>query len=148
MMAALKAGFIYFVLAFTAGFLLGTVRTLIVAPALGELTGVVIELPLMLATSWFACRWVLQRESQPLPMSWRTVMGFSAFLWLMVAEALLSVTLLGRSLAEHFALFGTLPVMLGLAGQLAFAVFPAVQDPSSRRIFSRHPRAGGDPPLR
>jgi hypothetical protein len=127
MTGALKAGFVYFVLAFAAGFLLGTIRTLVVTPVLGELTAVLIELPLMLATSWIACQWVLRHMGVPLPMSSRGIMGLSAFLWLMVAEALLSVILLNRSLAEHFALYGSLPVMLGLAGQLAFAVFPVVQ---------------------
>jgi hypothetical protein len=127
MTGALKAGFVYFAIAFAAGFLLGTIRTLVVAPALGEMIGVVIELPLMLATSWLACRWVLDRFAVPDRLSTRGLMGLSAFLWLMLAEALLSVTLLNRSLVDHFALYGSLPVLLGLAGQIAFAGFPLLQ---------------------
>lgn len=41
---------------FAAGFGLGTIRVLLLAPYFGELTSVVFEIPLMLLLSSFACR--------------------------------------------------------------------------------------------
>lgn len=54
-------------------------------------------------------------------------MGAIAFLLLMGAEAGLSTLLAGRTLAEHLALYSQLPHQVGLAGQLAFALFPWIQ---------------------
>jgi hypothetical protein len=46
----------YFGLIFALGFLLGTVRTLLLAPATGATAAVLIELPVMLGASWLAAR--------------------------------------------------------------------------------------------
>jgi hypothetical protein len=55
------------------------------------------------------------------------VKGAVAFVLLMAAEATLSVLLSGRSLAEHFELYARPAYLLGLAGQIGFAVFPVVR---------------------
>ena len=54
-------------------------------------------------------------------------MGAIAFTLLLITEALLALSLGGLSLTEHLARYATLPVMLGLAGQLAFAAFPMIR---------------------
>ena len=59
--------------------------------------------------------------------------GAIAFLLLMLAEAGLSTLLAGRSLADHLALYAQLPHQVGLAGQLAFALFPWMQARRSLR---------------
>lgn len=111
----------YFAGVFAAGFLLGTLRTLWLAPALGEFVAVAAELPIMLAVSWWWCRRLL--ALRPLPIPGRAVMGASAFTWLMLAELALSLVL-GRSLADHLAAMQAPPGLLGLAGQLVFAALP------------------------
>ena len=134
---ALKAGTVYFFLVFAAGFAFGTLRTLFIAPVIGDLIAVALELPLMLAISWIACRWVLQRIRVPNLTYHRIVMGASAFILLMVAEVLMSTQLASRDLASHFALYRTLPVFIGLLGQIAFALFPLFQtaDQTARSVW-------------
>src|SRR5262245_49583676 len=58
---ATKAGGLYAIIVFLIGFILGTIRVLLVAPRLGETTAVIIEAPIMLAASWFVCRWCVDR---------------------------------------------------------------------------------------
>jgi hypothetical protein len=54
-------------------------------------------------------------------------MGAVAFALLMVGELCVSVFGFGRTVAEHFATYGALEAQLGLAAQLLFAAFPALQ---------------------
>ena len=54
---ATKAGALYANIVFLIGFILGTIRVLLLAPRLGETTAVIAEVPVMLAASWFVCRW-------------------------------------------------------------------------------------------
>jgi hypothetical protein len=125
--AALKAGFAYFAVAFAAGFALGTLRVLVVAPRLGEAAAVLLELPVMLAISWAACGWVLDRFAVPPGGLHRLATGAFAFALLMLAELAVAVIAFGRSPAEHLAAYRSAGAALGLAAQLAFAAFPLVR---------------------
>ena len=58
---ATKAGALYAIVVFSIGFILGTIRVLLLAPRLGETTAVIVEAPIMLAASWFVCRWCVDR---------------------------------------------------------------------------------------
>lgn len=124
---AAKGGLLYFVAVFAVGFLLGAARVLLLVPRLGETIAVLIELPLILAVSWIACRFICERVGVPPLRSERAVMGGVAFALLMVAEIGLSMLGFGRTFAEHLDVYRHLPGLLGLAGQIAFATFPIVQ---------------------
>jgi len=117
----------YFVLVFVAGFGMGTLRTVFLTPALGELAGVAVELPIMLIISWWACGFALRKIPLPTEITMRLEMGLLAFLFLLIAEALLSFLIGGINFTQHLALYATTPVQLGLAGQLAYALFPSVR---------------------
>ncbi|GGK32768.1 hypothetical protein [Salinarimonas ramus] len=121
---ALLAGCAYFALVFAAGFALGVVRSLFLAPALGHVGAVLVELPVILAVAWLAARWTVRRLAVPSALGMRAAMGALAFALLMVAELTLSVHLLGRTPGQHWAAYATLPAQLGLAGQVAFAAMP------------------------
>lgn len=127
MTSALKAGLSYFALVFAAGFLLGVARTLLIAPRTGELPAVALELPLILAVSWVACGWAIRRHDVAGGTGPRLVMGLASFVLLMAAELAVSTLIAGRSLDQHFALYRTAPVLLGLCGQLVYAAFPLVR---------------------
>jgi hypothetical protein len=126
-MAALKAGIAYFAIAFAAGFALGALRVTVVAPRLGEAGALWLELPVMLALSWFVCAWLVRRHDVADAFAPRLAMGAVAFALLMTAEAGVSTLVFGRSLAQHLAIYRTANGQLGLAAQVAFAGFPLVQ---------------------
>lgn len=127
LLAVLAGAAVYFASVFAVGFAFGVVRTLAAAPALGEHLAVLIELPVMLAVSWLACRWITRRFSLPAALAPRLAMGALAFALLMTAELGLSVLALGRSLGDHLAAYQSAPAVWGLLAQLAFATFPVVQ---------------------
>jgi hypothetical protein len=124
-MRAVKAGAIYFAAVFAAGFALGVLRTLALAPLAGPLLAVLVELPVILGFAWLTCVRILHRI--PLTRGEAVVMGGVAITLLLAGEVALSMLLARRSLAEHLALYIEAPHLLGLAGQLAFASFPALQ---------------------
>jgi len=122
----IKAAFGYFAWVFAAGFLLGALRVLVVVPRLGELFAVLLELPVMLTVSWFACRAMVGRFAVPAVIGARLAMGGTAFALLMAAEAAFAVAL-GRTIAQHVASLLTAASLLGLAGQIGFALLPLIQ---------------------
>jgi hypothetical protein len=129
MSRALKAGLAYFSIVFAVGFGLGTLRVLVMVPLFGEVSAVAIELPIMLALSWVACRWLINRFAVPAVSRDRLLMGGSAFLLLMAAELGVSVLAFGRSPAEHWATYRMLSAKMGLLAQIGFALMPLLAEP-------------------
>lgn len=128
---AFIAGLAYAAIAFAAGFALGVLRVSLIAPRLGETAAVMFELPIMLALSWLACRWIIARWHVPATVSARAAVGGLALALLLAAEAVLGTLGLGRTLAEHLASYQNLPERLGLAAQILFGLFPLLQLRSS-----------------
>jgi hypothetical protein len=126
---AILPGIAYFTLVFALGFLLGTVRTLLVGdgPDTWRLVGVLIELPIILSASWFLCRYVVRRFAVEPSVVVGAVMGGIAFALLILAELLLGSLLFGQSPREHFALYKEASYAPGLAAQIGFALIPLVQ---------------------
>lgn len=127
MRRAVTAGVVYFLLVFAVGFVLGTVRVVVVVPRIGELAAVVLELPVMLAVSWVLAGVLVARFDVPATRPARVAMGGVGFALLMVAEAALAVAVFGRPLAAHLAHYGTWPGVIGLAGQVGFGLMPLVR---------------------
>lgn len=125
--SALKAAFAYFAIVFAIGFVLGTLRVVALAPHLGDALAVVVELPLMLAISWMSCSWIINHFSVPRAWTPRLTMGGVAFCVLIGAEIGVSVFGFKRSIVEHFATYQTASSIMGLLGQIAFALFPVIQ---------------------
>ena len=133
-MRILAAAATYFALVFAAGFLLGVVRTLWVAPAVGAVVAVLIEAPVMLGVSWVAWRAVNRRAALPAHLRTRAAVGGLAFAMLMIAEAGLSVGLFHRSLSDYAAGMASVAGLIGLAAQGVFAVVPVVEGGVGRRV--------------
>ena len=127
LIAALTAGAAYFAVVFLVGFVLGTMRVLVVAPRLGDVAAVLIETPIILWVSWLACGWSAARFGVGRSVPDRLAMGTVAFALLMSAEAGLSVLIFHRSLAEHLAGYRSLSGAIGLAAQVVFAWLPLAQ---------------------
>lgn len=113
----------YWAAIFALGFALGTVRTLWLAPALGDVMAVAAELPVMLAASWLVAARLLARG--PVGSgSAALAMGLIALVLLLGAEAALAALLAGQSGSEWLAGMARPAGALGLAGQIAFALIP------------------------
>lgn len=125
--SALKAGLAYFAIVFGVGFLLGIFRVLVLLPALGERSAVMLELPIMLAICWFSSQWLIALFDVVDWLMPRLFMGGLAFALLMVGEVSISIFGFGRTLAEHIASYRNVSEILGLFAQLAFGMFPAIQ---------------------
>lgn len=123
----IKAGSAYFGIIFAVGFILGTIRVLVLVPRLGELIGGLIELPIILTASWIICSWSIMRFSVPRIWQSRLTMGIAAFVLLMIAEVFLSILLFGNSINDHFNHYLKLNGILGLIGQIVFAALPVIQ---------------------
>ena len=113
----------YWAMVFSAAFALGVVRTLWLAPRIGDLAAVACEVPLTLAVSWWAARKIVAR--------WRIAeaadalgLGLIAFAVLMIAEVTLARLLAGKTAAQWAADLITAPGALGLGGQVLFALIP------------------------
>lgn len=126
-LAVLRAGAAYFVVVLASGFVLGTLRTLFVAPQVGEINAVVMEVPVMLAIAWFACGWVLSSIKVPQRAHERIAVGAIALALLLAAEALISVALAGKSLQEHLQSYAHAAPLIGLGAQLLYGVFPLIR---------------------
>lgn len=139
MAAGLKAGLVYFVAVFGLGFVFGVLRTLALEafPGLSRLGAVLIEVPVILAIAWVVCGVLMRRFSITGREGPAMVMGVTALLWLLVAEAGLSMGLNQLSLQAHVALYQQPSFLIGLVGQCVFAVFPWL----SARVHSTVRRA-------
>lgn len=121
---AIRAGAAYFGIVFAIGFVLGTIRVMLIIPRVGELAAVCIEAPVLLSLSWWTCVMLVRRLGVPRATADRLTMGIFAFVLLMLAELALSTLLFGRTPSEHWATYSGLAVRVGLAAQLLFAALP------------------------
>ena len=124
MKRALIAASAYFLALFALGFVLGTIRVIFVVPRLGELTATIAEVPVMLATSYFACRWAIRRWQVPSAIAVRFAMVPWFLALLFAFEALLGAMLFGRSVDEQWAALGSPAGLVGISAQIIAAVLP------------------------
>jgi hypothetical protein len=108
MTAALKAGTIYFAIIYAIGFLLGTVRVLLLLPLVGETAAVMLEAPVMLVISWIVARRSSRTFSIPAKPPPRIAMGAVAFALLIVGELAVSSVIFDRSLEDTLAAYQSL----------------------------------------
>lgn len=99
----LRAGLLYFVAIFGAGFVLGTLRVLFLVPRIGVRAAELAETPLMLLVTWLAAAWVVRRQGVPPATGPRLGMGVVALALLLAAEFSLVLQLRGLTLDEYLA---------------------------------------------
>jgi hypothetical protein len=121
---AFTAATVYFLALFALGFVLGTIRVLLVAPQIGVLGATLLEVPLMLAAAFVLCRWAVGRwQVSPAPSA-RGAMGLWFLVLLLLFETLVGVTLFGRTLAATWAGLATPAGLIGLTAQGIAALLP------------------------
>lgn len=124
---ACQAGLAYFTGVFALAFLLGVLRRMFLTPMLGAVGAVLLELPILLVFSWVIAGRIDQRMQIPARWRERALIGIVAFSVLMLAEIGLAVAAFAMSLPEYLQNFQSLEGVIGLAGQLVFAVIPLLR---------------------
>lgn len=125
-MRILRPALAYLGVILALGFVLGTVRTVWLAPLVGPLVAVACELPVLLGASWWWAGKVLARH--PLPTRRAALaMAALAFALLLACELALAGVLAGQSAGEWARALTTPAGALGLAGQAVFALLPALR---------------------
>jgi hypothetical protein len=119
-MQAFKAGVFYFALVFAAGFLLGAVRTVWVVPRVGARNAELMEMPIMLAVSFFAARWTVLCLALSPSSSARLAMGGIALVFMLVAEFGFVLWLRGFTIRQYLA---TRDPVSGTAYYLSLVIF-------------------------
>lgn len=120
------AGLTYFAMVFGVGFILGTIRVLLLLPRLGERVAELIETPVMLTVIVVSARWVVSRFELTQPILHKLFAGLFALTLMLVMEFGVVLRLRDLSLAQYFALRDPISAavyyfMLGL-----FAMMPIV----------------------
>lgn len=115
---------VYFLMLFALGFLLGTIRVLLVVPKIGVLSATLIEVPLMLTAAFFVCRWTIGRWLVPPTLSARWTMALWFLMMLAIFETLVGVALFGRTLAGTWSGLPTPAGLIGLTAQSIAALLP------------------------
>jgi len=128
-----KAGVAYAVTVFAIGFLLGTVRVLLLAPRVGPTVAVSIETPIILTASWYASRIWVTRLGLDAEIRLRILVGVVAFVTLMTLEVALSVGLFQRSIRDYLADLRSPAGAIGLTAQICFPTFPLLDAVVHRR---------------
>lgn len=102
MRSILIYGIAYFTIVFGIGFVLGTLRILVLVPALGERYAELAELPLMLIAIYFSAR-VLLRKLPIIPNIGYLYAGILALLLLLAFEFTVVLGLRDMSLQEYIS---------------------------------------------
>ena len=121
------AGALYFLILFACGVVLGTIRTLILAPAVGPMVAVGLELPVMLGLSWMVAARLTRRRPALDGAGRRLTMGGVALVLLLAAELALAALAFSQTPGTYLATLATPQGALGLAGQLGFGLIPWLQ---------------------
>ncbi len=122
------AGCGYFALVFGAGFVLGSLRVLVVVPALGERLAELGETPLMLLVVFFAARWIVQRFRIASRCA-RIYVGLTGLGLLLLAEWGVVLFVRNESIGEYVAGRDPVAATVYLASLVLFAAMPALIRP-------------------
>jgi hypothetical protein len=99
-LSVLRYSLLYFLLVFAAGFALGVIRVLWLAPILGERNAELAEIPVMLAVITVAARVVVGRMRHPGPGA-RLATGALALLFMLLVEFTVVLGLRGLTLEQY-----------------------------------------------
>jgi len=120
----LKAGLAYFLAVFAAGFALGVVRALWLAPSIGERAAQLAEMPLMIAAIVAAAVWIVRRRGLAPVLGERLGVGMVALVCVLGAEFALVLPLRGVAPAQYLAGLDPVPAAAYYASLVVLAVAP------------------------
>jgi len=124
MKETLKAGVLYFVLVFAAGFVLGTIRTLWAVPRFGVRAAELTEAPIMFGVSILAARWVVRHVGIPPLWSKRLALGCIALGLMLLVEFTVVLWVRGLTIRGYLEARDPVSGAVYFATLAAFAVIP------------------------
>jgi len=133
----MEAGVSYFSIVFSAGFVLGLIRTLWLVPAVGVRVAELAEMPIMLMMIVLAARFVVRRYRMELRRSLRLGTGVLALAILLLAEIGLVMFLQDRPLGAYLA---SRDPISGSVYVVMLAVFAAMPLLCGRKHYPHHAR--------
>lgn len=113
--------------------MLGTGRVLLLASAPGEVTAVLLEVPVMLSRSLLVARWLIRAWPGLAGARPRRAMGAAAPGFLLAAETVLAVWDLGQSITDWQSGLRGPPGLPGRAGPVVFGPIPLIRHIAGRR---------------
>jgi len=125
---------LYFVIVFSVGFVLGTIRVIYLVPYVGEHTAELLEMPLMLLACFFSARFVASIAGNRV-VAWQMLaVGVLALLYLSVVELSIVIWLRDLSVSEYveskYSLAGlAYVVLLILYALLPYSVYRSKNAP-------------------
>ncbi|MAR90075.1 MAG: hypothetical protein SV765_16680 [Pseudomonadota bacterium] len=115
---------LYFALVFLAGFLLGTLRVLLLAPAVGEHSAELMEMPVMVLVCFLAARFVIKKGRVRIAAKQALLIGVLALVYLLVVELSLVLWLRGISIADYLGSKKSMAGMAYLVSLLLYTLLP------------------------
>jgi hypothetical protein len=123
-MQTLRTGAVYFLIVFAAGFVLGVVRVLFLAPRVGTRVAELAEVPVMVVVIIVAARWSVRRYDLPPSLPPRLGVGLSALALMLVTEVAVVLWLQGVTLAQYVANRDPVAGTIYLVMLVAFGLMP------------------------
>lgn len=117
-------GVIYFALVFTAGFILGTIRVLVLEPEIGARYAELLEMPVMLLVIYLAARFVVSKMVPIRTGMPYIILGVVALALLLLVEFTLVLGLQGISISQYLDSRDEIAFSAYLLSLLIFALMP------------------------
>lgn len=99
----LKAGTLYFALVFAAGFVLGIIRTIWIAPYFGTRIAELMEAPVMFVVTVPSAKWAARCLTIPSSWARRLAVGLVALGLLLLAEFTVVLWIRGLTITQYLA---------------------------------------------
>ena len=127
MSKVIQAGFTYFVIVLSMGFVLGVVRVPFLVPRIGERWAELAEMPIMATVIYLAAGFLLRRFPEIRSPSKSLMAGLLALALSVAAEITLATILQDRTLAEFISSRDKVSGSVYVALLLVFAVMPRIR---------------------
>ncbi|MFZ1829394.1 MAG: hypothetical protein WAW42_11615 [Candidatus Competibacteraceae bacterium] len=128
------AAALYFGIVFGVGFLLGAVRVPFLVPRLGERVAELVEMPFMFVAIFLAAGHVVRKYGDSVALLGWVLVGALSLAFLVAAELLLAVIVVGRGIGEYIASRDPVSGSVYLVLLVVFAAMPWLR----RKLGSRH----------
>lgn len=138
-MSTVKAGSLYFALVFAAGWVLGLIREFLVVPLAGQITGLLLEAPIMLLVMITATRWIIQRFCVPSKLLPRLIIGLIGLGFLLISEVVGLWWVRRLSVEEYLAHLGSISGAVTLLLYALYAVMPLIVQRDQCEVESARP---------